>query len=488
MSRWKMLGGAFMLAGLLAAAAGCPTPKPYDEDSGSAADGQADRDLRPADGPIGDPASWVLGFFSAGAITTGQLVRDGANNVYLTGYFYKPTAFGSTTLTPADGTDIFVSKVSSLGQHLWTVRFGDLGSDQARGLARDNAGNLYITGKFYKQLTLGTTKLTSRGSYDIYFAKLTAAGKPLWAHSAGGKGDDAGGGIGVDAAGNVYVTGEFSGSAQFGSTTLSSQGGIDIFVARLTPGGKYLWIKRAGGAKTDRVRGAAVSTSGKLHLTGSFTDKASFGSKSLTAAEKYNADLFVARYEPGGAVSWARGAGGYGKDHGNAITINGAGASYLTGEFEKVASFGSVQASAAGGRDVFVAKLDASGTFVWATSGGGSSNDRGSAIALDQAGNCYVTGDYFSKTASFGAATLTTAGDFDAFVARLDGTGKFVWAASAGGTRIDEGTGVVAGADGRVYAAGMFQSDQAAFGKRSLSLDGKVRGAYLWRLSNSIPR
>ena len=461
---------------LAVALAGCPDPKPYEDGGGgdgAAADARADQ---------GEPKTWAMAIPSAGAVGTGDLRRDSADNLYLAGQFYKSTTFGVTPLTPADGNDLYVTSVDPAGKVRWVKRYGGAGSELCHRMARGTKGNLFVTGRFTKQLSFGATTLTAKGSYDVFFAKLDPAGKPLWARSGGGKGEDRGQGITTDGAGNVYVVGDFSGNATFGKHAITSRGSVDLFVAKLDAGGAYAWVKTAGGAKVDRALAAAATADGKLFVTGQVNGEASFGAAKVKPNSSYH-DAYVARYSPSGSVVWARGAGGLGTDAGQNIAVDSAGNSYITGVFDKVGTFGTLEVSSRGGSDVFAARLDAAGAFVWAASGGGASIDQGVGLSLDKAGNTYVTGTFRSSTATFGSVKLKRAGEEDAFVARVNNKGAFDWAVAAGGTYLDGGSGVVMGGDGYLRASGFFRSKKAGFGGRTLDLGDKAYAVYVWKLS-----
>ena len=116
----------------------------------------------------------------------------------------------------------------------WAKKAGGTSNESGKSIAVDDNGNSYVTGYFYGSATFGTTTLTSSGDYDIFVAKLDSNGNWLWAKQAGGTSSDYTNDIAVDANGNIYVTGEiFEESAIFGTTTLNSSGFIDIFVAKL---------------------------------------------------------------------------------------------------------------------------------------------------------------------------------------------------------------------------------------------------------------
>ena len=148
---------------------------------------------------------------------------------------------------------------------------GDTGEDREFGIAVDGSGNVYVIGHFRGDTAIfGSTTLTNAGSYDIFIAKLNVSGDFLWAKQAGGSSYDYGYGIAVDSSGNVYVTGDFSDTATFGSATLTSLGWGDIFIAKLNDSGDFLWAKQAGGYCGVMGLGIAVDGSGNVYVTGWF--------------------------------------------------------------------------------------------------------------------------------------------------------------------------------------------------------------------------
>ncbi|MDY0112281.1 MAG: SBBP repeat-containing protein, partial [Candidatus Syntrophosphaera sp.] len=147
---------------------------------------------------------------------------------------------------------------------------------------------------------------------------------------------------------------------------------------------------------------------------------------------------------------WAKQAGGTYSDEGNGIAIDSSGNSYVTGRFQGTATFGTTTLTTTGSSeiaDIFVAKLDSSGNWLWATKAGGNDRDYGYDIATDFSGNSYVTG-YFNGTASFGGTTLTSSGQEDIFVAKLDSSGNWLWAKKAGGTCSESGLSIATDSSG----------------------------------------
>ncbi|HHZ15495.1 MAG TPA: T9SS type A sorting domain-containing protein [Candidatus Cloacimonetes bacterium] len=383
-------------------------------------------------------------------------------------------------------------------------------------IAIDNQGNQYICGTFDGLITFGSHILTSLGGDiygDIFVAKLDPAGNWLWAVRAGGFFDDMASGIALDGSGNIYVTGQFGGIANFGTHTLTANvyddDYCDIFVAKLDADGNWLWAIKAGGSHDDYGNSIAIDAAGNGYVIGDYEGTATFGNHALTATggEWYEKDIFVAKFNPSGEWLWAVSGGGTWDDWGQSIALDGSGNIYVTGTFEITATFGDYTLTATGeditSRDVFVAKMNQNGDWLWATKAGGILWENGSSIALDAAGNAYVTGD-FCGTAYFGNHTLTASGDnddddyCDIFVAKLDQNGNWLWAAQAGGALDDTGIDIALDAAGNVYVTGAFESS-ATFGDHNLTASlGKIgidlflakldpNGDWLWAVKAGGP-
>jgi len=289
-----------------------------------------------------------------------------------------------------------------------------------------------------------------------------------WATQAGGTGWDRGYEITTDATGNCYVTGYFNGTATFGNITLIGSGDDEVFVAKIDATGNWQWATRAGGNSEDVGRGITIDDSGNSYVTGCIEETASFGSYSLTS--NGSGDIFVAKLDANGNWQWATQAGGSSYDEGKAITTDDAGNTYVTGSFYQTATFGSYSITSSGNKDIFVAKLDSDGNWLWATRAGGSGFDDGDGITTDNEGNSYVTG-CIEETASFGSYSLTSNGSGDIFVAKLDANGNWQWATQAGGSSNDGGDGITTDDAGNSYVTGGFY-ETASFGSYSLTSNG----------------
>jgi hypothetical protein len=270
----------------------------------------------------------------------------------------------------------------------------------------------------------------------------------------------------TDAAGNIYVTGNYTGTVGFGNTVLSNAvydtyaAVNDIFVAKWSATtNSWAWAVRAGGTGNDYGTGIAVSGS-NVYVTGYFDGIATVSGSSLTSAG--GQDMFVAKYTDHGSSAsngWAVRGGGTGDDTGAGVATRGSSV-FVTGRFASGAS-ASVAGQAlvgAGGADMFIAKFTDNGgtaTGNWARAGGGTADDAGAGIAVS-GGSVLVTGYFTSgSAATIAGITLPGAGDTDAFVAKYTDTGTGTWAQSGGGTAADAGS-AVAVSGSSVYVTGSF--------------------------------
>ena len=237
---------------------------------------------------------WSKRFGDANGQFGESVTVDGSGNVFLTGAFLGSVDFGGGPLTSAGQADIFLAKFDPAGNHLWSKRFGDATDQFPRSVAVDGSGNAFLTGYFTGSVDFGGGPLTSAGLEDIFLAKFDPAGTHLWSKRFGDANSQIGQGVAVDGLGNVFLTGYFSGSVDFGGGPLTSAVGYDIFLAKFDAAGTHLWSKRFGDATGQFGLSVAVDGSGNVFLTGRFLGSADFGGGPLTSAGGY--DIFLAKF------------------------------------------------------------------------------------------------------------------------------------------------------------------------------------------------
>jgi RTX calcium-binding nonapeptide repeat (4 copies)/Beta-propeller repeat len=376
------------------------------------------------------------------------------------------------------------------GDFVFAASMGSTFFDQGSAITTDENGNVYTAGYYAGTVDLDpgsdTFNVSSMsGSTDIYVQKLDAYGQFMWAVSLGGTSHERAHGIAVDSLGNIYLAGEFQLTVDFDPSssvsTVVSNGGRDAFVAKYDNSGNLQWAKSFGGSSQDIIEGIAVDAVGNVVVGGTFSGASVVdfdpGSGFYNSTSNGGIDSFVSKFDSFGNFSWARTFGGSSNDFLYSLALDAVGNVYSTGEFGATVDFdpseGIFSVTSAGNLDGYVHKLDSSGNFAWVRAIAGLGHQRSYDIAVDANGNTYVTGTFFG-TADFdpGSSTLnlTSAGDYDVFIQKLDSSGILVWAKAIGGAGSDTGHGIAIDKYGEVYTTGSF-SGLCDFNPSSASFD-----------------
>ncbi|MFO7659499.1 MAG: hypothetical protein R6V77_01180 [Candidatus Cloacimonadaceae bacterium] len=359
---------------------------------------------------------WVRRAGSVGDDDGIKIKTDNYGNVYVVGYYSGVSDFGSLNLTSAGSMDIFVAKLDSDGNWLWITSAGGPAYDYAEDIVLDSSGNCYVTGSYYTTAYFGSILTT--GSYsEIFVAMINSSGSWQWVVKAGGNSSDKGLGITLDNVGNLYLTGFFETTASFGTISLTSYGSRDCFVAKLSSIGTWLWAVKGGTTSYDAGNDISVDAFGNSYVTGYYTGSGTFGSISLI--NNGSNDGFVAKLDANGNWLWVRNIGGTSTDWGYGIVTDTESNCYVTGIFVNTITLGPYTlTSSASSYDVYVTKLDTDGNWLFACKAGANSSDFGHDIALDSIGNIYFTGG-FCQTVNFGITSLVSYGSTDVFIAKM---------------------------------------------------------------------
>ncbi|MFN7141183.1 MAG: immunoglobulin domain-containing protein, partial [Limisphaerales bacterium] len=392
--------------------------------------------------------SWVRKAGGASIDSGLGLAADTRGNVLLCGRF-NPTWFelGHIRLfnAAAGYSDIFVTKLSTVDANTIpsitdqprsrtvvagsdvTLTAGYIAGTAATFQWRVNGTNVFgATNTF---LSLNTISPADAGAYSLVIsnsgvvvtsalATVSVTIEPdfAWARKIGGAGDAEVLGVTSDQQGNTYVTGYFSGAVDFGARNLASFGGEDLFVAKYNSAGTLLWAQQAGGPGNDRANAIAfdLSNQGGIIIAGHFSGTANFSGTLRTSAG--GLDLFIARYDINGNLTWVQRGGGIGDDTASGVSIlpgGQVGSLFVSGTFQNSAQIGTGSFSSAGTNDAFLAKYLTTGSAVWTRPVGGTGNDRGLAVTCDRFGNSFLAGS-FSGTANFSGTNMTSRGSTDA--------------------------------------------------------------------------
>ncbi len=378
--------------------------------------------------------------------------------------------------TRSGGVEAFVIKWNPSGNSLvYATYLGGSGDDRALSVAVDSSGSVLLAGSTTSTNfpAFMAVRSASGGGRDAFAVKLDPTGAAfVYSTYLGGAAQDSANAIAVDTAGNAYIAGETA-SDNFPLANPyqnTRRGRLEAFVTKLSPQGSLMYSTLLGGSGDDRASAIAVDSSGQAYVSGS-TDSTNF--PVLSAAQTTNRggqEAFVAKLAASGSSlvysTYLGGSGGTVSlpESANGIAVDSSGAAYVTGvtsssNFPTASAIRSTHAG--GGLDAFAAKLHPSGaSLVYSTYLGGSSADYGTSIKVDASGNAFITG--YTASPNFPTAQSlqsSTAGNYDAFVTRLNSSGASLdFSTYLGGGGADGGTGIALDSSGRVYVAGQTHS------------------------------
>ncbi len=413
--------------------------------------------------------AWAVQAGGKGHDKTRCIAVDTAGNVFLAGEFVGVSQFGAHTLTSAGDMDFFLAKCSPDGKFLWARSAGGSGIDRGYGVATDAAGNCYVTGHHQStNATFSGVAVPNAGDYDIFIAKYDPDGKLLWVRTAGGKGYDYGHGIAVDSGNHVLMTGALVGDGAFGDLKVTAAGGAHVFCARYDSAGKLLWVRTAEGNARGSGHGITVDAAGNAYVGGMTGGAGTLGGVALTNAA--GRDIFLAKFTPDGKVAWL--SEGHGSTNAmiHELTCDRAGNVWAAGMFKGALKLADRTVTSHGDSDLLLTHFDPTGKRLWTRTGGGPRVDYGLGVATDGAGNSFLTGE-FTDTAEIAGSPLTSSGSTEIYVAKFDRAGTLRWLTQGGGDKGDNAYTIVADARGNLYLSGNI-SGTAKFGPHTVTSAG----------------
>lgn len=442
--------------------------------------------------------AWANQVSSAGQEYGRSVCSDADGNVFTFGTFTETVVLNDFTLTSAGEEDLFVAKYDSDGALIWAVSAGGALEDEASSIVADSNGNVVITGNFEDECTIGSTTLTSAGGTDIYVAKLDSDGAWLWAESAGGGANDTSTDIGIDAYNSTYVTGSFYGGASFGNHSVVSAGGKDVYVAKIVSSGSWDWATQGGGAGTDVAHGISnMDTMGRISVIGHFKGTSVFGDSTLVSIG--GDDIFIAQINYNGDWQWAVQAGGTfvpfvgGSDRGFGVTVDNENNIYATGYFIDEASFGPFTLTYTGPHVEiqcgYVTKLSGEGVWQWAVMA--APKVQLYKVCADNSGACFVSGCFNAIDPLYplviGDETFISEG-MDILVASVNNIGEWQWAKQFGSPYFQKSEDICLDSDSNVIFTGNFiDAPLLNFGLHSVSNQGGT-DCFTVKLSDDAPQ
>jgi hypothetical protein len=353
-------------------------------------------------------------------------------------------------------------------------QIGNSGYEQGYGVTADINGNSYVSGAFSGNVDFDPSgsvlNLTSNGLSDVYIAKYNQEGAIVWAKSFGSSaGDDYSYNIQVSSSGEVYAVGFFTGTVDFdpgaGVFNLSSSGAEDGFIIKLDNSGNFLWAIKIGGSQGDGVSTITIDNQNNVIVSGQFRTTADFDPSTnvQNLVSNGGTDCFFAKYDSNGLLIWVKQIGNSTADERIESSLDANNNIYTSGYFQGTIDLdpntGISNAISVGGEDIYIAKYSNNGNLIWSKLIGGSQLQRPIRTLNDNNDYFYVTG-IFDGTCDFDPSSninsLTSDGVHDAFIAKYDTSGNYIWAVGYGGSGDDNGYGIAVDGTGNVYGIGNY--------------------------------
>lgn len=451
----------------------------------------------------------VYSTYLGGGGDNGQAIAvDSAGNVYVAG----STLSGSfPTVNPLQSTNHgsqegFVTKINAAGTaFVYSTYLGGTDGDNIAAIAVDSAGNAYLTGFTQSSNfpTANAIQATYGGSQDAFVTKINAAGSALvYSTYLGGNGSEAGAGIAVDAAGNVYTTGNTSSNNFPTANALqATPHGGDAYITKINPAGSaFVYSTFLGGSGGESGSSIQVDAAGNVYVTGTTSSTDFPTANPIQAANagpaSFPQDAFVTKINAAGtALVYSTYLGGSAFDQSRSIAIDPSGNAYVTG-FTQSTNFPTANAiqpakgamnSNTRSADVFVTKINAAGSaFVYSTYLGGATDQIGYAIAADASGNAYVAGETSSANGFplVNALRCTINGPQDAFITKLDPAGSaFLYSTYLGGSGYDAAVAIALDSSHNAYITGTTLSGDYPTVNPIQTLSG---GAFVTKLNDAV--
>ncbi|MSR56778.1 MAG: hypothetical protein EXS05_03795 [Planctomycetaceae bacterium] len=403
-----------------------------------------------------------------------DVATDQGGNSYNTGYFSGIVDFdqaaahsGDTDILTARGaTDAFVAKYAPDNSLAWVQRMGGDATnvnnafltDSGSKIAIDGNGSVYVTGQFMGSADFGSTTLSSAGDRDGFVVKLDAGGTVQWARSWGTTAFDVAGGVGVDSAGNVYALG-----------SQSYPNSVTYDVLKFNSSGNSVWSKSIVARQGANTGDLAVDGPGNVSLAGQFRGTVDFDPSNKTnyVSSGPQPAAFVLKLDTNGKFGWVSPFVGQtvgsttGYAAAQSVALDGSGNVIVGGYYNYSVDFNPGAGTTTlptSGRG-FITKLNSSGGLVWARALEANDTTFVYGLDVDAAGSIYATGAFFGTVdldPGSGVDSRTTAGGPDIFVLKLTAAGNFSWAETFGGTGNDVGFGIAVDSSGVVHLAGAY--------------------------------
>lgn len=380
------------------------------------------------------------------------VTTDNFGNTFHCFQIVGSVVLGSNTLTSNGVQDVVVSKYTSTGNLVWAASFGGTQGDYSNGITYDNQGNVWVTGQFSGNMTVGSFTLTGAGGTDAYIVKLNAVnGAVLYAERAGSTGNDVGMAVRSLANGTIYWSGTYTSTFNYGTTSLTGSG-MDVFLLQLNNSGTTNWSKNVTGSSIETMWSMNIDAAGNAYI-GGFATSANTSYAGSATVNMSPSTHFITKFDNSGNYVWSANSDFNGEIYG--VSIDGAGSVYFTGNFDTQITLGSITLTNSGANDdILLVKLNSAGQYCWAKNFGSTGSDQGYDLDCDPNGNLFLTGS-FQSAFSFGTVNVNGGGSGMAYAAKLDSAGTVIWVVQANSSNLSYSKGIHWFAPDDIYMVGI---------------------------------
>lgn len=401
---------------------------------------------------------------------------DASGNVYAIGTYSTVTIINTSTFTAAGGNNLFYATLNSSGTFGTPKNIGKLNGGN---VISDGNGNVYEIGSFTNSITIGTYTTLTTTSPNIFITKRDLNGTYLWAKKL----TNAGIAIyptpnpfTIDASGNIYVSGSLSisgsGTLSIGTSTIAMpySGTPTAFIVKFNSSGSPIWGSVLGSSNSIApvVNKVVVDGSSNLYVTSMFTNSLAINSTTLTATGINTKGTCLSKLNSNGVIVYSKLIA---KSQNDYMAIAGITSNSLivTGTFSNSIIVGTTTLSSTGNSDMAIAKLDLNGNPYWVKKYGGTESDNLSGLVTDVTGNIFIS-NTFSVQTTMGTSTFTSGGSYDVLATKLDVNGNPLWSNQIKGVNYESG-GLIIDNSNNIYCSGIFQNvATTSFGTGTVSI------------------
>lgn len=321
------------------------------------------------------------------------LASDNQNNVFAFTHFNGEFTVDGNTFITQGGEDLLLYSINEDGQVGWVVTEGGEDNEYAQKIACDDDGNVYIIGKFSGSLNMNGVEYISNGSFDMFMAKYSNSGEFLWCKILGGPNSESL--VSMKIKNNrIVLAGRFYNYTVIQEDTLYSYSGTDSFISKFDLDGQLLNSVTIGGESVDMISSLAIDDNSNIYVTGDFYSDIYIGEDIY-----FNADdllgIFVAKFDASLNLVWAFQPIGDDLKPGVKLDVSSNGVCTLTGSFISSVQFDNIQLNTSpADEDIYMVSFHEDGTVDWAQRFHSNSTENIVDIGVDQSGDIYIAGHY----------------------------------------------------------------------------------------------